>query len=82
VPTPLSWDFISFGESGWSNTQTYTVGDWQIIASPSPTSTPEPTSTPYTEPQQLEQELILGATITLAVIVAGLGLLVYLIKRK
>jgi hypothetical protein len=76
LPQPLSWDFISFGESGWSNTQTYKVGDWQIIASPSPTSTP------YTEPQQLEQELIVGVAITVAVIGAGLVFLIYLIKRK
>jgi len=51
--------------------------------SPTPTSTPTPTITPYQEPQQTEQqEIIVGVAITLAVIGVGLGLLLYLIKRK
>jgi hypothetical protein len=51
---------------------------------PSPTTTPtiEPTSTPTDEPQQLGQEVILGVAVTVAVVCVGLGLLVYLIKRK
>jgi hypothetical protein len=50
---------------------------------PSPTPTPTPTITPYQEPQQTGQhELIIGAAIAVAVIGAGLGLLIYLIKRK
>ena len=52
------------------------------IPSPTPTSTPEPTPTPYEEPQLADQKVILGVAITVAVIVAGLGLLFYLIKRK
>jgi hypothetical protein len=49
----------------------------------SPTPTPTPTITPYQEPQQTEQlEIIIGAAIAVAVIGAGLGLLIYLIKRK
>jgi len=39
-------------------------------------------STPTQEPQLTEQEIILGVAVIVAVIVAGLGLLVYLIKRK
>ena len=68
-------------KSGWSNTQTLTIGEIET-ASPEPTFTPEPTSTPYSEPQKLGQEAILGVAITVAVVVIGLGLLVYLIKRK
>jgi len=49
------------------------------VSSMQPTSFPEPT--PYKEPQPIEQEVILGITITLAVIGVGLGLL-YLTKRK
>jgi len=45
-------------------------------------SSPSPTFTPYNEPQQKEQEVIIEAIITAIVIGAGLGLLIYLIKRK
>jgi hypothetical protein len=49
----------------------------------SPTPTPTPTITPYQEPQQTEQlEIIIGAAIAAAIIGAGLGLLIYLVKRK
>jgi hypothetical protein len=51
--------------------------------SPTPTPTTTPTPTPPQEPQQTDQfEAILGAAIAVAVIGAGLGLLIYLIKRK
>lgn len=50
--------------------------------SPTPTFAPEPTSTPSNERQLTEPEVILGLAGTIAVIVAGLGLLIYLIKRK
>jgi hypothetical protein len=52
--------------------------------SETPTSSPAatPTPTPYQEPQQTEQETIIGAAIAAVVIGAGLGLLIYLIKRK
>ena len=49
-------------------------------SSPEPTSTP--TSTPFQESRLTEQEAILGVAVIVAVLVAGLGLLVYLIKRK
>jgi parallel beta-helix repeat protein len=53
-----------------------------VLPTPTPTSRPtnEPTSTPYNEPTG--QEVILGVAITIAVLGVGLGLLVYLIKRK
>ena len=50
--------------------------------SPTPTFAPEPTATPSNEPQSTEPEVIFGITITVAVVVAGLGLLLYGIKRK
>ncbi len=66
--------------SGWSSTQTIVIGEIQ-------THTPEPTiptSTPFLteEPEQLGQEVILGVAVTIAVFCAGLGLLVYLVRRK
>jgi len=69
--------------SDWSNTQTLTIGESQT-PTPSPATTPTPpqTSTPYQEPQQTEQDIIIGTAIAVAVIGAGLGLLIYLIKRK
>ena len=64
--------YVFEGESsGWSNIQTVTIGEEQ-----------SPTSTPYNEPQQAGQQVILGVAVTIAVIVAGLGLLLYRIKRK
>ncbi len=52
-------------------------------SSPAQTSAPTPTSTPYQEPRQTEQqEIVIGAAITAVVIGAGLGLLIYLMKRK
>jgi hypothetical protein len=57
----------------------YFEGETQS-ATPSPSTTP--ISTPYQEPQQTEQEIIIGAAIAAVVIGAGLGLLIYLIKRK
>ncbi len=78
--------------SDWSKTQTITIPEGQT-STPSPTTaptpspshaaTPIPTITPYQEPQQTEQlTIIMGVAITVAVIGAGLGLLLYLIKRK
>jgi hypothetical protein len=79
IPVPgTGWVFT--GEtSDWSSTQTITIGEGQ---SPTPTPAATPTPTPNQEPQQTEQEIIIGAAITAAVIVAGLGFLIYLIKRK
>ena len=47
-----------------------------------PTFTPEPTVTPYDETRLVEQEALLGVAVTVAVIVVGLVLLLYLIKRR
>ena len=41
-----------------------------------------PTPFPSEQPQQLGQDVILGVVVTVAVLCVGLGLLVYLIKRK
>ena len=47
------------------------------------TPPPETTPTPSQEPQQADQtEAIIGAAIAAVVLSAGLGLLIYLIKRK
>jgi len=62
--------------SGWSNTQTITIAESQTPISPSPTFTP------YKEPHLTEQEAIIGVAVTVAVLAAGLGLLLYLVKRK
>jgi len=64
-------------KSGWSETQTLTIP----TSTPSPTSSPSPTPTPKAI-QTLQFEAILGAAIAVAVIGTGLGLLIYLIKRK
>ncbi len=49
-----------------------------------PIPTPEPTTSPSQESSLTQEplEMIIGAAITVAVISAGLGLLIYLIKRK
>jgi hypothetical protein len=50
---------------------------------PSPIPSPEPTPTPSQGPQQTQQfEAIVGAAIVVTVLGAGLGLLIYLIRRK
>ena len=69
--------------SDWSDRQTLTIGESQT-PTPSPATTPTapPTSTPYQEPQLTEKEVIIGAAITAAVIGAGLGSIIYLVKRK
>jgi hypothetical protein len=80
-----SYYMIFTGEtSEWSNTQTITIPENQT-QTPTPaatTPTPSTTITPYQEPQQMEQEVIVGLAITAAVLAVGLGLLFYLIKRK
>jgi hypothetical protein len=77
-------------ESGWSNTQTLTIGESQT-PTPSPETTPTPTapnmgptSPPSQEPLLTPEQLgiIVGVAIAVAVIGAGAGLLIYLIKRK
>jgi len=52
------------------------------VVSITPTPIATPTSTPYNEPQQIEHEAIIGIVIVTAVICVGLGLLIYLVKRK
>jgi hypothetical protein len=77
-PVPFTSGWIFTGEeSGWSNTQTITIGEGQ-------TPTPSPAATPTSSPQPTSTELttILGATIIAIALGAGLGFLIYLIKRK
>lgn len=47
-----------------------------------PTPPPETTPTPSQEPQQTEIEAIVGVAIAATVLGAGLGFLIYLIRRK
>ncbi len=60
----------------------------QTLPNPTPTSppattpTPDQTPKPSQEPQQTEQEIVIGVAVAAAVIGAGLGLLIYLTKRK
>ena len=66
--------YVFEGESsGWSEIQTIVIGESQ-------TPSPEPAYTPYNE--QVEQEVILGVAVTVAVLLVGIGLLIYRIKRK
>jgi hypothetical protein len=81
------WEnYTFFGEeSPWRDTQTLTIAESQT-PTPSPaTTTPyqtPPSPTNYTGVHLTEQEIIAGAAITAAIIVAFLVLLIYLIKRK
>jgi hypothetical protein len=89
LPAP-TYDFYFEGTtSDWSNTQTVTIGESQTptsspAATPTPTPSPETTTFPtnYTGVGLTETEIIIGVAIIAAVIGAGLGLLIYLIKRK
>jgi hypothetical protein len=74
-PSPEPGDYLQY-----SKNITKTI-DFTVNAD-LPTSSPEITSTPSNEPQSTEIEVILGVAVTVAVLGAGLGLLVYLIKRK
>ena len=73
--------FSVYETSGWSETQTITVGESQD-SSTEPTIPTSPTPLPSEEPQSTEQTVILGLAIAVAVITVGLGLLLYLIKRE
>ena len=60
--------------------------DYRLGPTLTPTSTPSPTATPTPspteEPQTVQFETILGLGITAAAISAGIGLLIYIKKRK
>jgi hypothetical protein len=47
-----------------------------------PDQRPSPSDMRSSEPQQTEQEIVIGVAIAVVVIGAGLGLLIHLIKRK
>lgn len=71
-------DDVFIGEtSGWSNTQTLTISESQT---PLPSSTTTPT--PSQGNPQTELMAITGAAIAVIAFGVGLGVLIYLIKRK
>jgi hypothetical protein len=82
IPIPGTGWLFTGEKSGWSETLTLTVP----ISTQLPTITPSPTTTPEPTPNEtsrtLQVETIVGVAISVAVIGAGLGLLVYLIRRK
>ena len=89
LPGGETYDFYFEGTtSDWSSTQTATIGESQTLT-PSPATTPtppnmgptsSPAQAPLLAPEQLE--IVIVAAIVVAVIGAGLGLLIYLAKRK
>jgi hypothetical protein len=76
-PSTLGWIFTG-EESGWSNTQTITIDEYQTSSSSPATSPLSPQSTLTPE----QATIIIGAVIVAVVVAAGLGLLIYIIKRK
>lgn len=81
----LAGSYMGFtGErSEWSEIQTLTIGEIHT-SSPEPTipTSPTPFPTDYTGVRISETEIIIGVAIIIAIFCVGLGLLVYLIKRK
>jgi hypothetical protein len=79
------YPYVFTGEtSGWSNTQIVTLPA-NTPLTPNPTISPAttPTPMPYQEPQQIDQtEIIIIVAVSATIIIAGLSLLIYLIKRK
>jgi hypothetical protein len=75
VPFTSGWTFTG-KESGWSNTQTLTIGESQT-----PTSPPANSPTPTPESPQADITVIAGVAIIGLVLGAGAGLLIFL-KRK
>jgi len=79
---------VDGGEQSWILNESNVIqGNQNItlttIPSPFPSPSPEPTSAPFQEPQQTPQlEIIIVVIIIVIVLVVGLGLLLYLIKRK
>jgi len=71
---PIGTKFEIIEESGWSDTQTLTFSESQT-PTPSPETTPSPLPSPYEIP-------IIGVAFIVIVFAAGLGLLIYIIKRK
>ena len=49
---------------------------------PEPTATPTPTPEPTIEPESFPASLVAASSVTVAVVLVGLGLLLYRIKRK
>jgi parallel beta-helix repeat protein len=53
-----------------------------LTPTPPPTDSPSTSPTPSQEPQQTQIEVIVGVAIVAIVLGAGLGFLIYLVKRK
>jgi hypothetical protein len=68
--------------SGWSSTQTLTIGESQPSSEPTPTLPNVGPTSPSGQEPMLTQEQLAGVAVTVAVLTIGLGLLVHLIKRK
>jgi parallel beta-helix repeat protein len=64
------------------NTQAVPDPNAPLPTTPAQTPSTSPTPTPSQEPQQPDLTIIVGVAIAAVVIGAGLGLLIYLIKRK
>jgi hypothetical protein len=79
LPTVTYFGVPAAGESKWSSIQTIIISA-STPSTPLPTTTPSPTN--YTGVHLTEQEVIIIVAIVAAVIGAGLGLLIYLTKRK
>ena len=65
--------------SDWCDTQTLTI---ETSHTPEPTNPTSPTPLPSEGPNLGEQEVIFGVAVIAAVLAVGLGLLLYLMKRK
>ena len=67
-------------KSDWSNTRTLSLPTASSPPTPSPETTPFPTN--HNGVGLAETEIIIGAIVAAAVIGAGLGFLIYLIKTR
>jgi len=77
---PQCAEYFTGETSGWSKTYTLTVGESQ---SPTPSPGTMPTPTPGGEPKQTVLWRIVPALALIVIVVgAGLGLLIYLARKK
>ena len=66
LPIPMGTSQFTGESSGWSSTQTLTIGE---VQTPTPSPATTPTSTPYQEPQQTEQDINIGLIILVVILV-------------
>jgi len=80
---PLYNAFASLGESGWSNTQTVTIGGASTSTpNPTATSTQNPTPTPTQNATPTVPEFPSWIILLFTVIILSTGLLVYFKKYQ